>query len=118
MRFFTIGALSLSLLYNSLSYAGVYTMSETRSDTTQATVVLSEASVLGVGFTELPLVSSPKSVAVMLPSEWSGATSISEALEFVPGVDVRTRGAWGVQTDISIRGGSFEQTALRIDGVR
>ncbi|MDA7743576.1 Plug domain-containing protein, partial [Flavobacteriales bacterium] len=76
------------------------------------------ASVLGVGFDALPLLSSPKSATVMLPSEWRGTASIAEALEFIPGMDVRTRGAWGVQTDISIRGGSYEQTALRIDGVR
>ena len=88
------------------------------ADTSQITVDLSEASVLGVGFDALSLLSSPKSATVMLPSEWRGATSITEALEFVPGMDVRTRGAWGVQTDISIRGGSYEQTSLRIDGVR
>ena len=88
------------------------------ADTSQIKVDLSEASVLGVDFDALPLLSSPKSATVMLPSEWRGTASIAEALEFIPGMDVRTRGAWGVQTDISIRGGSYEQTALRIDGVR
>ena len=88
------------------------------TDSSQTTIALSEAAVLGVGFDALPLLASPKSATVLMPTEWRGNASISEALEFVPGMDVRTRGAWGVQTDISIRGGSFEQTALRIDGVR
>ncbi len=88
------------------------------TDSSQTTIALSEAAVLGVGFDALPLLASPKSATVLMPTEWRGNASISEALEFVPGIDVRTRGAWGVQTDISIRGGSFEQTALRIDGAR
>ena len=81
-------------------------------------VGLSEAVVLGVSFQKLDPAQSPKSSVVLDPSEWSSSASVSEALEFMPGLDVRSRGAWGVQTDVSIRGGSYEQTALRIDGVR
>lgn len=106
----------MAFFSNSIAAASVRYVTDT--DTSSASVVLSEAQVLGVGFGALSLLTAPKSTAVLAPSEWSGTTSISEALEFVSGVDVRTRGAWGVQTDISIRGGSYEQTALRIDGVR
>ena len=44
--------------------------------------------------------------------------SITDVLELVTGVDVRQRGPMGIQTDISVRGGTFNQTALIIDGVR
>lgn len=81
-------------------------------------VDLSEAVVLGVSFQETDPSQSPKSSTVLNGAEWLGAASVSEALEFIPGLDVRSRGAWGVQTDVSIRGGSYEQTALRVDGVR
>src|SRR3990167_6844250 len=41
--------------------------------------------------------------------ETTPARSLQEILSFVPGVDVRQRGVTGVQADIGIRGGSFEQ---------
>ena len=44
--------------------------------------------------------------------------SITDALEFTLGVDVRQRAPMGAQSDISIRGGAFNQTSLIIDGVR
>jgi len=44
--------------------------------------------------------------------------SVNELLAFVSGVDVRQRGPWGSQTDISIDGGTFEQTTLLINGVK
>jgi len=45
------------------------------------------------------------------------ADNISDVLEHVNGVDVRQRGARGVQADVGIRGGSFEQTLIMVDGV-
>lgn len=44
--------------------------------------------------------------------------SVAEVLAWVSGVDVRQRGPWGAQSDISIQGGSFEQSLLLIDGIR
>ncbi len=45
------------------------------------------------------------------------ADNVTDVLEHVNGVDVRQRGAGGVQTDIGIRGASFEQTLIMVDGV-
>ncbi|BCS33953.1 TonB-dependent receptor [Luteitalea sp. TBR-22] len=44
--------------------------------------------------------------------------SVTDALRLLPGVWVRQRGPFGSQTDISIRGASFGQTLVLIDGVR
>ncbi|MBP5983811.1 MAG: TonB-dependent receptor [Fluviicola sp.] len=46
------------------------------------------------------------------------ARSIQEVLSFAAGVDVRQRGTTGIQADISIRGGSFEQTLFLINGIK
>lgn len=46
------------------------------------------------------------------------ARSIQEVLSFAAGIDVRQRGTTGVQADISIRGGSFEQTLFLINGIK
>ncbi len=45
-------------------------------------------------------------------------TSIGEVLQNVIGVDVRRRGIEGMQSDLYIRGGNFNQTLLLIDGVK
>lgn len=45
------------------------------------------------------------------------ADNVSDILEHVNGVDVRRRGAHGVQADVGIRGGSYEQTLIMVDGV-
>jgi vitamin B12 transporter len=50
--------------------------------------------------------------------ETTPARSLPEVLAFVPGVDVRQRGVTGVQADIGIRGGSFEQTLVLINGIK
>jgi vitamin B12 transporter len=50
--------------------------------------------------------------------ETSPARSLSEVLSFVPGVDIRQRGVSGVQADIGIRGGSFEQTLMLLNGIK
>ena len=43
--------------------------------------------------------------------------SLQDLLEYVLNVDVRQRGNHGVQADISIRGGSFDQTMILLNGV-
>lgn len=46
------------------------------------------------------------------------ARSIQEVLSFAAGIDVRQRGTTGIQADISIRSGSFEQTLFLINGIK
>lgn len=44
--------------------------------------------------------------------------TIQELLQYANGVDIRQRGPFGTQADISIDGGSFEQTAVLLNGVK
>ncbi len=44
--------------------------------------------------------------------------SVNELLAYVGGVDVRQRGPFGGQADISMDGGTFEQTLVLLDGVK
>jgi len=50
--------------------------------------------------------------------ETTPARSLQEVLSFTPGVDVRQRGVSGVQANIGIRGGNFEQTLMLINGIK
>ncbi len=44
--------------------------------------------------------------------------SLQELLEYAVNIDVRQRGNFGVQADLSIRGGSFEQTLILLNGIK
>lgn len=46
------------------------------------------------------------------------ADNIAELLQQIAGIDIRTRGVDGMQSDLYIRGGSFDQTLVLIDGVK
>lgn len=45
------------------------------------------------------------------------AQNINDLLKYVTGVDVRQRGPFGAQTDISVRGGTNEQITLLLNGL-
>lgn len=45
------------------------------------------------------------------------ASGLEDLLEHLPGVDVRQRGPDGVQADISLNGGSFDQVLILLNGV-
>ncbi|MEE8577375.1 MAG: TonB-dependent receptor plug domain-containing protein, partial [candidate division Zixibacteria bacterium] len=46
------------------------------------------------------------------------ARSVEQLLAFVPSVEIRHRSTDGVQADLCIRAGSFEQTLLLVDGIK
>ena len=46
------------------------------------------------------------------------ARSINELLGFIGGVDIRQRGPFGTQADVSVDGGTFEQTLLLVNGIK
>ncbi|MHA7108926.1 TonB-dependent receptor plug domain-containing protein [Sunxiuqinia elliptica] len=43
--------------------------------------------------------------------------SIQDLLEYALSVDIRQRGTHGVQADVSVRGGSFDQTLILLNGI-
>ena len=47
----------------------------------------------------------------------AGVTSINDVLKLAAGVDVRQRGGFGVQTDLSVDGGTFDQLTILVNGV-
>lgn len=47
----------------------------------------------------------------------AAAESVNDILKLATGVDVRQRGGFGVQTDISINGGTFDQITILLNGV-
>ena len=69
---------------------------------------------------QLPFSKQNRNISLIskLQIETTPARSLAEILSFVPGVDIRQRGVTGVQSDVSIRGGSFEQTLMLLNGIK
>lgn len=44
--------------------------------------------------------------------------TVDDVLRYLPGVEVQSRGAFGTQSDFSIRGSTFSQVLVLIDGMR
>ena len=63
---------------------------------------------------------SNKSISTMNEKEMSRlpVRSIAEALQFVAGVSILQRGPGGTQADLSIDGGSFDQSLVLINGIK
>jgi len=71
-------------------------------------------------FISTPYKNANQNISVITKSDIlnSPAASIDEILQQIPGMDIRRRGANGVQSDIGFRGSSFEQVLLLLNGVR
>jgi vitamin B12 transporter len=113
-----VGTLSVA----TLTYAkadGISTRTDLVNDSlTFASVKLDEVQVTG---SRAPLTAqqSARVVGVITREEIhrSGASTINDLLKLTSAVDVRQRGGFGVQTDISINGGTFDQMTLLLNGV-
>lgn len=91
---------------------------DTVAAATDKELMLGEVCVTG---TRAPLASdrSVRAVSVLTRADIAAtpAQSVNDLLKIAAGVDVRQRGPIGAQTDVSIRGGNYEQMAILIDGI-
>jgi len=69
---------------------------------------------------EIPFNENSNSIIVISSEdiEKSTATNMVDLLQQYAGVDIRQRGIDGMQADLYIRGGSFDQTLVLIDGIK
>ncbi len=68
----------------------------------------------------LPFSKNSRTITLITASDISksSATNVADLLQNVAGIDVRRRGTDGMQSDLYIRGGNFDQTLVLIDGVK
>ncbi len=61
-----------------------------------------------------------RNIAVIKGETFSNlpVNSIDELLRYVPGVEIQSRGPMGSQSDIVLRGGTFQQVLVILDGMR
>lgn len=66
----------------------------------------------GVDQTRNVIVVDSEEIARLAPE------SVSDLLSALPGVDARSRGPFGVQTDLEVNGATFSQVLILVDGMR
>jgi len=49
--------------------------------------------------------------------QFAPVTNFQDLLNYLQSVDIRTRGVEGIQADVSIRGGTFDQTVVLLNGI-
>ena len=119
-RVVVVGVLSVATL--SKSHAeGVGVKPVIDNDTTDKTdreLTLDEVSVTG-SRAPLTRAQAARMVTVLERADIQAAPvqSVNDLLKYVAGVDVRQRGPIGAQTDISIRGGNYEQITILLNGI-
>ncbi|HEX2869354.1 MAG TPA: TonB-dependent receptor [Ignavibacteriales bacterium] len=89
------------------------------SQEVQDTIVTDDVLVTAKKIASLTMESSKNITLISREDiERSPAENLMDLLSSYSGLDIKKRGARGVQADISIRGGSFEQILILVDGVR
>ncbi|MEM6264628.1 MAG: TonB-dependent receptor [Bacteroidota bacterium] len=81
---------------------------------------LTDTTVITASRLAEPVQKSGRSVSIITAKEIRElpVTSFDELLRFVTGVEVQGRNGFGAQGDILIRGGTFTQTLILVDGMR
>ena len=69
---------------------------------------------------DIPFNENSRTITVISKEEIQNSTAnnVADLLQQFTGVDVRRRGIDGMQSDLYIRGGSFDQTLVLIDGIK
>jgi iron complex outermembrane receptor protein len=69
---------------------------------------------------DLPFKKNSRTITIINSEQikQSASTNVVELLQQVAGIDIRRRGIAGMQADLYIRGGSFDQTLMLIDGIK
>ncbi|MFD2543093.1 TonB-dependent receptor plug domain-containing protein [Lacinutrix gracilariae] len=69
---------------------------------------------------DLPFSKNSRTITVITQEDIkkSATTNVADLLQQVAGVDIRRRGTAGMQADLYIRGGGFDQTLLLVDGIK
>lgn len=107
------------LLPLAISFAGLSLSSAQADEFDDESLALDTQEVSGSLYSD-PVAAAAFNITVLEQSDLQRlpVNNIIDALEYVSGIDVRKRGIAGVQADIGIRGSTYEQTLVLLDGVR
>ena len=101
---------SLTLFFLFISSIGI-----AQNDTIKLKEILITSSRIDLPFSE-----NSRTISIISSEDIqrSAATNVADMLQQIGGIDVRRRGIDGMQSDLYIRGGHFNQTLVLIDGIK
>jgi len=102
--------LLLILLF--ISFFNLFSQEETKENLQE--VIITSTRI------EIPFSKTSKKITIINAEDIkkSTATNLTDLLQGVEGIDIIKRGTNGMQSDIKIRGGNFQQTLILIDGFK
>ena len=92
-----------------------FSVSQAQKKTTQLDSIIISATRIDIPFSK-----NSRTIQIITKQyiQNTPASNLNELLQEITGIDIRQRGIDGMQADIYIRGGNFEQTLLLIDGIK
>lgn len=111
---FSTKKMKQAILYILISILSVVSYSQVTSDTIELQELIINSSANPVEFKQI---SRTVHIITSEQIKSSPVVSMDELLKIYGGIDVRSRGAMGVQSDINMRGGTFDQGLIMIDGI-
>lgn len=117
-REIVIGTLSVSTLLVATPHTAQAQTVAPQQGERDREVALDEVTVTA-GRVPLPMEQTARIVSVMTREQLKDcpAQSVNDLLKLCASVDVRQRGGFGIQTDISINGGTHDQIVILLNGV-
>ncbi len=112
--------IKISFIAGALSIVVIPEKSFSQTDTIKINNHIEIDEVLVSGERSPEVYSKVARVVTLIPKEnalRTPAQNLLDVLEYSPGVDLRVRGKHGVQADLSIRGGSFDQNVILLNGI-
>jgi iron complex outermembrane receptor protein len=102
-----------------VAFLFIYSLIVNAQENKQNTDTLNEV-IVNSSRIDLPFKKNSRTIEIITAEDLkkSGVSNVADALQQIAGIDIRRRGTNGMQADLYIRGGGFDQTLLLIDGIK
>jgi iron complex outermembrane receptor protein len=116
----SISVIFSSILISLFMVVGASHSTQAQEAKTLDTLVVSKEVVISSSRVPQTAAGSGRNIATISAPmiETTPAHTPDEMLRYIPGVEVQSRGAFGTQSDFSLRGSTFSQVLVLVDGMR
>ncbi len=116
----SISTIFLSIFTSVFFVLGLCNITQAQEVETLDTLVVSKEVVISSSRVPQTAAGSGRNITTISAQmiEDTPAHTPDEMLRYIPGVEVQSRGAFGTQSDFSLRGSTFSQVLVLVDGMR
>jgi iron complex outermembrane receptor protein len=113
-----IGVLSCTCGFLSLYSPSLFSQNAAQTDSSFAREITLDEVIIGESRASIFI--APQQITAVINRkeiEQAGVETLQDLLSYVQGIDLRTRGNNGIQADVSLRGGTFDQAMVLLNGI-